>query len=75
MWHEDDPVPDKNNEEELRRPVCPKTPRSILVGGSMDVCIAQSDCEKWQDCGGKDQPECCDHQRIPLVAYCAKDVG
>ena len=29
--------------------VCPLTPRSILVGGNIDVCIAEDECEKWQD--------------------------
>lgn len=29
--------------------VCPLTPRSILVGGSIDVCIPESDCERWGD--------------------------
>jgi hypothetical protein len=75
MWHEDDPKPDKNKEEELLRPVCPKTPRSILIGGSIDVCIASKDCEKWQECGGENEIECCDSQKIPIVNYCARDIG
>jgi hypothetical protein len=27
--------------------VCPLTPRSILVGGFIDICIPEADCEKW----------------------------
>ncbi|HYF32560.1 MAG TPA: hypothetical protein VD993_15655 [Chitinophagaceae bacterium] len=29
--------------------VCPLTPRSILVGGFIDVCIPDEDCESWND--------------------------
>ena len=27
--------------------VCPLTPRSILVGGFIDICIPEKDCEQW----------------------------
>ncbi|MBA4057801.1 MAG: hypothetical protein C0490_24005, partial [Marivirga sp.] len=33
MRHDDDAWPDKSEEKELVKPVCPKTPRSILIAG------------------------------------------
>lgn len=43
--------------------VCPKTPRSILVAGEIDICIKQNDCDKWGegDCGNRE---------IEMVDYC-----
>lgn len=29
--------------------ICPLTPRSILIGGKIDVCIPEMDCERWEN--------------------------
>ncbi len=34
--------------EEIYDEVCPLTPRSILVGGIIDVCVPDQDCESWK---------------------------
>lgn len=39
----------ENGKNEEVNEVCPLTPRSILVGGFIDVCIRDTDCEKWGD--------------------------
>ncbi len=75
MWHEDDIKPVTATDSELAKPICPKTPRSILIGGSMDVCIASADCEKWQECGDRQGIECCDNKKIPIADYCIGDIG
>jgi hypothetical protein len=31
----------------IRKEICPKTPRSILIAGDIDVCIDQKLCESW----------------------------
>ena len=63
MKHEDD-------EEDIRDQarVCPLTPRSILIAGSIEVCIPQQDCEGWEEDG-----EDCRYEAIPLAEYCPKD--
>ena len=44
MMHED------NGTTPIEIPeVCPITPRSILIAGDIDVCIATKDCEHWDD--------------------------
>ena len=68
-WHEMEPQPGKSAAEcvaPLLQPVCPKTPRSILIAGDIDVCIQQKDCDKWQ------QREPCDHTKVLLADYCKK---
>ena len=76
MRHDDGPWPDKTKEEELIKPVCPKTPRSILIAGDIDVCIAGNDCEEWQKCHNEQGQEvdCCDNKKIPVADYCKDDV-
>jgi hypothetical protein len=44
--------------------VCPKTPRSILIAGEIDVCIKQNDCEEWNREGA------CENKHEPVVDYC-----
>ncbi len=53
-----------------RKDIIPVTARSILVAGSVDVCIDQPGCETWCICGdpagnNNDQP-CCDHPPVPV---------
>lgn len=76
MRHDDDPWPDKTKEEELVKPVCPKTPRSILIAGDIDVCIPGMDCEEWGRCFDVQGQEvnCCDNKKIPVADYCKDDV-
>ena len=50
--------------------ILPISPRSILVAGTVDVCIDQPGCEQWCLCGDaagniNNQP-CCDHPAIPI---------
>lgn len=75
MRHDEDDWPDKAKEDQLIKPVCPKTPRSILIGGDIDVCIPERDCETWGECfeGENDERarvKCCDHEKIPIAEYC-----
>src|SRR5690606_38907009 len=49
---------------ELSDPVCPATPRSILIAGDIEVCIKQNDCEDW------DVAQACKHERILVMDYC-----
>jgi hypothetical protein len=75
MRHDEGDWPDNNNEKELAKAVCPKTPRSILIAGEIDVCIPEKDCEEWGKCRdvqGLDV-DCCDNKKIPFTDYC-KDV-
>lgn len=57
-------------------PVCPKTPRSILIAGDIDVCIAGKDCETWQTCHNTQGQEvdCCNTEKVPVADYCIKDI-
>jgi hypothetical protein len=52
--------------------VCPKTPRSILIAGDIDVCIMSQDCEQWQKCyDAQGKPiACCENEKIPVADYC-----
>lgn len=69
MVHEEDENKGiKDNQE-----VCPKTPRSILLAGKMDICIQQDDCEKWDPCNNApegEQRRCCEQPPYPLTDYC-----
>lgn len=70
MSHEEDGtgIPVKELQE-----VCPKTPRSILIAGKMDICIQQDDCEKWDPCDNApegDQRRCCEQPPYPVNDYC-----
>ncbi len=58
--------------------IVPITPRSILIAGSIDVCIDPKDCETWCIC--KDEADkiaepCCDHEKIPIMQYCVDQPG
>jgi hypothetical protein len=44
--------------------VCPKTPRSILVAGEIDVCIGLDNCGKW------DESVKCLNQPEKIIDYC-----
>jgi hypothetical protein len=44
--------------------ICPKTPRSILIAGNVEVCIEKQACGNWE------MDEKCDHQKIKLINYC-----
>lgn len=43
--------------------ICPKTARSILIAGDIDVCIKQNECEDW---GEGD----CSNEKLKLIDYC-----
>jgi hypothetical protein len=43
--------------------VQPITARSILIAGSVDVCIDDPGCESWCKCR---QEDCCDHKPVPI---------
>ncbi|WP_138478537.1 hypothetical protein [Dyadobacter bucti] len=43
--------------------VQPVTARSILIAGSVDVCIDNPGCESWCRCRGED---CCDHEPVTI---------
>ncbi len=62
MRHEADGPP-LSGEVEIQ----PKTPRSILVAGHVEVCIKQGDCEKWDE----QQPPCDKKEKI--MDYCKND--
>lgn len=47
--------------------ISPKTPRSILIAGHVEVCIRQGDCEKWDDRNK------CENQPQVIMDYCKKD--
>jgi hypothetical protein len=68
MRHNEDNWPDKLNEKELVKPICPKTPRSILIAGDVDVCIRQDICEDWQ--AGTN----CENKKIPISDYCLRSI-
>lgn len=59
--HESDDGPFKEGKE----PVCPKTPRSILVAGEIDVCIPEEDCKEHETPEG----EACDHKKYLLTDF------
>lgn len=52
--------------------LCPKTPRSILIAGDIDICIQQQDCEQWDTCTNPNgqQIPCCENDAIPVKDYC-----
>lgn len=43
--------------------VQPITARSILIAGSVDVCIDDPGCESWCKCR---EDDCCDHEPVPV---------
>lgn len=76
MRHNDDAWPNKANEDELAKPICPKTPRSILIAGNIDVCIPEKDCEEWAKCRNAQgqEEDCCKNPIIPITEYCINDI-
>jgi hypothetical protein len=68
MIHEDDKA--NNNEPSGNAlEINPITARSILVAGSVDVCIDHPGCESWCECddvAGNDNKSCCDHPAVPI---------
>ncbi len=68
MIHEDDKS--NNNEPSgAALEINPITARSILVAGSVDVCIDHPGCETWCECddvAGNDNKPCCDHPAVPV---------
>ncbi|MFT3910808.1 MAG: hypothetical protein QM737_15430 [Ferruginibacter sp.] len=67
MMHETDAVMDGVNQQ-----VCPKTPRSILFAGEIDICIKQDDCEEWGKCYNDQQQliDCCSNKSEPVISFC-----
>lgn len=76
MRHNDDAWPVKTNEEQVSRPICPKTPRSILIAGEIDVCIPERKCATWGD--GKNAQgqlvDYCENKRTPIADYCRENI-
>lgn len=62
MQHEEDGTPLSTLTQ-----VCGKTPRSILIAGQVDVCIAENDCESW------DKRNRCQHPPQTIMDYCKND--
>ena len=68
MVHEDDNI-DINSPVGNVQEIMPITARSILVAGSIDVCIDQPGCETWCICGdqaGNNNQSCCNHPVVPI---------
>jgi hypothetical protein len=76
MRHEAANWPDKTNEEEVVKPICPKTPRSILIAGDIDICIPDNDCAAWDKCYDAQGREviCCENKKIPIAEYCTGNI-
>ena len=49
--------------------VCPKTPRSILIAGDIDVCIPERECEDW------DKEHRCENPVTPIADYCPEIIN
>ncbi|RYY57275.1 MAG: hypothetical protein EOO09_03295 [Chitinophagaceae bacterium] len=54
---------DRTPECEQPFEICPVSPRSILIAGDVDVCIAENECEHW----GREQ---CKNPAVPIIDYC-----
>jgi hypothetical protein len=66
MKHERDDEPDA-----IRQEICPKTPRSILFAGEIDICIPDDACDQWEEClDASGKSKCCDKDPILVVDYC-----
>ncbi|HWJ92674.1 MAG TPA: hypothetical protein VNR87_16265, partial [Flavisolibacter sp.] len=57
---------DKNGFPVQQTQVCPKTPRSILIAGNIEVCIEKAACPSWDQSRGT----ACDHLPIKVMDYC-----
>ncbi len=55
---------DKNPALTTVNQICPLTPRSILIGGEIDVCIPDKDCENWEN----EQESCIHRYEVSPVA-------
>lgn len=62
MAHESDNIKQKD--------IMPLTARSILIAGSIDICIDQPGCDSWCTCTDTSKNNiataCCDHPPIPI---------
>jgi hypothetical protein len=56
-------------EEDIPVHICPKTPRSILIAGDIDVCIEPQGCEDW------DKNKKCIQEKILINDYCNPPVN
>jgi hypothetical protein len=73
MIHADDDQHDIKSVYGQAQEIIPITPRSILIAGTIDVCIEQQDCEQWcfcKDASGQQNIHFCDHTKIPVMDYC-----
>jgi hypothetical protein len=66
----DDATDDIKTAAAEQREIVPITPRSILIAGTIDVCIDPADCESWCFCKDQSGKPCCDHEIIPVMDYC-----
>ena len=68
---------DAMNPAVLLNPICPKTPRSILIAGDIDICIPEKQCEEWTICysdtNNKIEIDCCDNKKVMVSDYCGKE--
>lgn len=71
MEHEDDP---SNFATPAHPEILPLTPRSILVAGDIDICIDQSDCPAWGECGPNVNQPCCEDNNFRVNDKCDKEV-
>lgn len=55
---------------EVTDKVCPKTPRSILIAGDIDICIPERKCEAWQTDQQGQPVNRCMNPKIPIADYC-----
>lgn len=66
----------ETDESKIPVQICPKTPRSILIAGDIDVCVSD-DCDDWEYCydnsfnneNRKLRIACCDKQE-KIIDYC-----
>jgi hypothetical protein len=72
MVHADDDI-STSTADDTKQEILPITPRSILIAGTVDVCINQADCETWCECKdatGQQDADCCEHKVIKVNNYC-----
>ncbi|HMF73248.1 MAG TPA: hypothetical protein VK616_17330, partial [Flavitalea sp.] len=50
--------------------ICPRTPRSILIGGEIDICIKQDDCEDWEKDQAGNYVNSCQNESVPIKDFC-----
>ncbi|HTE28504.1 hypothetical protein [Flavitalea sp.] len=50
--------------------ICPRTPRSILIGGEIDICIKQDDCEDWEKDQTGNYVNSCQNESVPIKDFC-----